>query len=102
MHSPRLVPPPVPEKSSFRLTLFVLAFLLAAGAAVTMTVHAWHARDSRHENALTPGILALVQVLKIPKLHEKYQRHDDWVNWFLLWGSVIALCLWLGAFGIAL
>ena len=93
---------PPAEPRGWRWWAFIVAFMMAMGAAVSMVVHAVDARGSGKENAFTPAFMVAVQVLKLPKLWDKYRRKPTTVNLLLAIGSIIGGIVWAIALGYAL
>ena len=83
--------------------LFKISFCLAIISAIAMVQHAYQARGSGHENKITPALLMMVQILKMPALQTKYKKDQkNLVNRLLWWGTALSGVLWAVAFVFAL
>ena len=82
------------HKNSCFFILFVLSFIIALGAAISMVVHAAQARGSGHENVFTPLLLAIVKLLKVPQLFVEYKVKQNRTHLLLLVGAVVSFLIW--------
>ena len=82
------------NNTQFNFILFVLSFIIALGAAISMVVHAAHARGSGHENVYTPLLLAIVKLMKVPQLTTQYKTDKNATHLLLLVGAVVSCLIW--------
>ena len=88
-------------QGSWSYTLFVMSFLAALGASISMVVHAYNTRGSGDENIYTPLLMACVKAMKIPELVHMYHENTTTVHALLIAGAAISCVIWIVALSIA-